>query len=221
MKLKALFAIALATLSTAATAFCAESKVMHVTIFIDDGPSANTKTILEILKKENVHANFDLIGQNVEKFPDLAAQIVAEGHAVNDHAYKHLHATQLSDAELLADMKGGYDAILKATGKPPTAYWPPFVEYDPRMDGILKKLNLQMYRFPMIASADDWMMENTAADIRKNILTRVEDGSVLLFHEWRLETAQELPGIIKALKERGCVFLTYEELAAYDKSLKK
>lgn len=221
MKLKALLAIAITTLLNATTSFGALGNIMHVTILIDDGPSENTAAILAILKEENVHANFDFIGEKVEKQPALAAQVIAEGHAINDHSFKHLHPAQLTDEQLFADMKGGYDAILKATGKPPTAYWPPYVEYDPRMDGILKKLNLQMYRFPMIASSDDWMMENSAEQIRKNILTRAQDGCVLLFHEWRLETVQELPVIIKTLKERGCVFMTYNELAAYDESLKK
>jgi len=221
MKLKTFFAMALASVAAAATAFSTENNVMHLSVFIDDGPSENTAAVLDILKAEGIHANFDLTGENVQKHPELAVRILAEGHAINDHSLNHRHPRELDDGQLLADMKGGYDAILKATGKAPTAYWPPFIEYDERMTGILKGLNLQMYRFPMIASGEVWDRLQTAAEVKERALANVKDGCVLLFHEWRPDTFAVFQEILKELKRRGCVFLTYEELAAYDESLKK
>jgi peptidoglycan/xylan/chitin deacetylase (PgdA/CDA1 family) len=221
MKLKTVLSAVFAILALAVSTSGAEKPVMHVTIFVDDGPSVNTKAMMEILKRENVPANFNFIGQNVEKYPEIAALAVKEGFTVNDHAYAHQHPAQLTDAQLFAEMKGGYDAILKATGKAPHAYWPPFVEYDPRMAGILTKLNLKMYHFPVVAGADDWVMENSADKIRALSLANAKDGCIMLFHEWRNETVQVLPSIIQELKKRGAVFMTYDELAAYDESIGK
>ena len=46
--------------------------------------------------------------------------------------------------------------------------------------------------------------------------TGVTDGCVILFHEWRAETAEQLPAILAELKRQGCVFLTFSQLVAYN-----
>jgi len=38
---------------------------------------------------------------------------------------------------------------------------------------------------------------------------------VILFHEWRPETATQMKAVIKELKRQGCVFLTFSQMAAY------
>ncbi len=63
-------------------------KTMYLTF--DDGPSEeNTARVLDILKEQNIKATFFLVGENVEKHPDMARRIVAEGHAVGIHCYRH------------------------------------------------------------------------------------------------------------------------------------
>jgi peptidoglycan/xylan/chitin deacetylase (PgdA/CDA1 family) len=60
----------------------------------------------------------------------------------------------------------------------------------------------------------DWDRQTTAEQIRERSIQGVEDGTVLLFHEWRQETVDQIPAIIAALREQGCVFLTFSELEA-------
>ena len=63
-------------------------KTMYLTF--DDGPSKeNTARVLDILKEQGIKATFFLVGENVEKHPDMARRIVAEGHAVGIHCYRH------------------------------------------------------------------------------------------------------------------------------------
>jgi peptidoglycan/xylan/chitin deacetylase (PgdA/CDA1 family) len=38
-------------------------------------------------------------------------------------------------------------------------------------------------------------------------------GTVILFHEWRRETLQQLPRILAELRREGCTFLTFSERA--------
>jgi peptidoglycan/xylan/chitin deacetylase (PgdA/CDA1 family) len=221
MRLKTLLTAALAILTTTITAFAEKDNTMRVTMMIDDGPSEYTAQVLDILKEEGIHANFDLIGSNVEKYPDLARRILAEGHTVNDHSYRHGSPSKMTDEELRADMKGGYEAILKATGKAPLAYWPPYIEYDARMDANLKELGLIMYKFPVVVSGEVWDRPQTGTEIRDRTLAGVQDGCVLLFHEWRQDTLETFQETLKELKKRGCVFVSYEELVAFDESLKQ
>jgi peptidoglycan/xylan/chitin deacetylase (PgdA/CDA1 family) len=47
-----------------------------IALTFDDGPyGTSTEKILDILKKEKVHATFFVIGKNVEKYPDIAKEI--------------------------------------------------------------------------------------------------------------------------------------------------
>lgn len=63
-------------------------KTMYLTF--DDGPSAeNTMKVLDILKEHDIKATFFLIGENVEKHPEVAKRIVEEGHTIGIHCYNH------------------------------------------------------------------------------------------------------------------------------------
>ena len=55
----------------------------------DDGPSENTRSILNTLKEYGAHATFFVVGKNAEKYPDLIRQIHQEGHTVANHSYCH------------------------------------------------------------------------------------------------------------------------------------
>lgn len=63
-------------------------KTMYLTF--DDGPSAeNTVAVLDILKERNIKATFFLVGENVERHPEIAKRIVAEGHTIGIHCNRH------------------------------------------------------------------------------------------------------------------------------------
>ena len=63
-------------------------KTMYLTF--DDGPSEEcTDMVLNILREKNVKATFFLIGEYVEKYPEVARRIVEEGHTVGIHCYRH------------------------------------------------------------------------------------------------------------------------------------
>ena len=61
-----------------------------VALTFDDGPSPDwTPKILDELKKADVKATFFMLGKNVERYPDIAKRVVAEGHEVENHTYGH------------------------------------------------------------------------------------------------------------------------------------
>ena len=63
-------------------------KTMYLTF--DDGPTAeNTVRVLDILKEHDIKATFFLIGESVEKYPEVAKRIVEEGHTIGIHCYNH------------------------------------------------------------------------------------------------------------------------------------
>ena len=91
-------------------------KTMYLTF--DDGPSEeNTSTVLDILKAHNIKATFFVVGENVEKHPEIAKRIVEEGHTIGIHCYHHNYNTLYESVDsYLKDFEAAYQAVLEATG---------------------------------------------------------------------------------------------------------
>lgn len=92
-------------------------KKMYLTF--DDGPSAeNTMKVLDILKEKNVKATFFVVGENVEKNPEVAKRIVEEGHTIGIHCYNHSYDIVYESVEsYLADFEKAKQIVLEVTGE--------------------------------------------------------------------------------------------------------
>lgn len=91
-------------------------KTMYLTF--DDGPSEeNTARVLDILKARDIKATFFLVGENVEKHPEMAKRIVDEGHTIGIHCYNHDYkALYVSADSYLADFEKAQEAVREAAG---------------------------------------------------------------------------------------------------------
>lgn len=62
-------------------------KTVYLTF--DDGPSGNTKGLLNILDKYNVKATFFVVGYQIKGREDVLKDIVARGHTIGIHTDSH------------------------------------------------------------------------------------------------------------------------------------
>lgn len=67
----------------------ADSGIHKVYLTFDDGPSANTDQILDILDEYGVKATFFVVGK--EGYNDQYRRIVEEGHTLGMHSYSHVY----------------------------------------------------------------------------------------------------------------------------------
>lgn len=91
-------------------------KTMYLTF--DDGPSEeNTNAVLDALKERNIKATFFLVGENVEKHPEIAKRIVAEGHTIGIHCYNHDYEVLYKNADAyVADFEKAKAVVYQVTG---------------------------------------------------------------------------------------------------------
>jgi peptidoglycan/xylan/chitin deacetylase (PgdA/CDA1 family) len=62
-----------------------------VYLTFDDGPIPEvTPKVLEILERYHVKATFFMVGENIDKHPEVYEQVIKAGHAVGNHTYNHL-----------------------------------------------------------------------------------------------------------------------------------
>ena len=192
-----------------------ESPPVRVALIFDDGPLPEpAQRLLAILDREGVRVTFGAVGRNVAEHPAIARAVVAAGHEIANHSYAHQHPKDLNDAALAREITEAQEIITATTQVAPRWYWPPFLERDERMTAITARAGLAVYEPPHLIISEDYRTDVPAAEIHRKATTGVVDRSVILFHEWRNETLDELPGIIADLRRQGAVFLTFSELAA-------
>ena len=62
-----------------------------VYLTFDDGPIPEvTPQVLAILARYNVKATFFMVGENIDKHPDVFRQVIEAGHSIGNHTYNHL-----------------------------------------------------------------------------------------------------------------------------------
>jgi peptidoglycan/xylan/chitin deacetylase (PgdA/CDA1 family) len=165
--------------------------------------------VLEILREAGAVATFFLAGEQVERRPALAAEIVSAGHRVELHCHRHRNQLRLTPRMLLEDAERAREAIEVAGGQAVADYRPPY--------GIFSAAGLRAVRRrgwrPVLWSrwGRDWSRRATPDSIARRISADVRAGDILLLHDadyysapgsW-VRTAAALPIILEALEARG------------------
>jgi peptidoglycan-N-acetylglucosamine deacetylase len=116
----------------------------EVALTFDDGPDPKeTPVVLDFLKRHGVSAAFFCIGEHVRKNPDMVKRMVAEGHVVGNHSYRHAWWTNfLWSRRLRKEIEEAQHAIVEACGLRPRYYRPPAGLSNPHLFSALAALEL-------------------------------------------------------------------------------
>lgn len=187
-----------------------EPAAAGVALTFDDGPHPQgTPAVLEHLREAGAVATFFLAGEQVERRPALAAEIVAAGHRVELHCHRHRNQLRLTPRDLLADAERGREAIETASGQGIADYRPPY--------GIFSGAGLRAIRSrrwrPVLWShwGRDWTKSATPESIAAKATVGIRAGDILLLHDadyysarnsW-VRTTAALPRILDELATRG------------------
>jgi peptidoglycan-N-acetylglucosamine deacetylase len=168
----------------------ASTESTGVALTFDDGPDPNyTPKVLDLLRKHNVKATFCLVGVQVKEFPQLVRDIVADGHTLCNHTWKHdtKLGTKSEDA-IRADMQKTQDAILAAAPGASVRYFRhPGGMWTPRAVKIAQELGMASIGWDVDTS--DWNIAKYPAGptMRDHILevlrSGVKPGSIVLSHD--------------------------------------
>lgn len=158
--------------------------------------------MLTVLRDEKVRATFFLDGRWAETHPEMVRQIVADGHELGNHGYSHPDWTELSDAEIVADLQSTervVETLVRRVPKP----WarPPYGAVNPRVLDVLQRAGYHaVYRDAL--DGGHWPGETTPESIRERSRSAAADGAVIVFHTDREDTAAALPEVLSDLGVR-------------------
>src|SRR6266498_1908985 len=182
----------------------------QILLSFDDGPHPQaTPAVLDLLDDAAAQATFFLVGEQVERRPQLAAEIAAAGHEVGLHCHRHRCLLRLTPRQVRDDLRRAEATIADTTGQVPGRYRPPY--------GIFNAAALTLARAygwePLLWSSDgrDWYRRATANSIAAHATRGLRGGDVILLHDadhysapgsWR-QTVAALPRILGAIERQA------------------
>jgi peptidoglycan-N-acetylglucosamine deacetylase len=188
-----------------------------VALTFDDGPDpATTPRILELLEKNRAKAIFFVIGEKAQSHPDLMRGIIAGGHDVGNHSYRHDVLLMLRSRKTIASEILMAQEVISAFGIRPLVFRPPAGITNPKLGGILKQQGLHCVTFSCRGfDAGNRRIKGLA----ERILKKVRPDDIILLHDVLPKgyaTAdiwlEEMVKILKGLKNKNLQPVLLEQL---------
>lgn len=204
---------------TMADALAFSSPDKYVCLTFDDGPTAVTETVLNVLKKENVKATFFVIGKNIRTHTDTLKRIFAEGHVVGIHTHTHEYKKIFTSPEAL---KNDINCCLSAIKAVNENYKPKYYRFPGGSFGLSE--GLKNVPFELGLKYVDWNASCRDCEIKPescNDLTECaiqtssgKNNVIILLHDAadKMMTALALPDIIQNFKQKGYTFVTVDKI---------
>ena len=189
-----------------------DDKVIYLTF--DAGyENGNIKTILDILKRQEVPAAFFILGNMITKEEALVRRMFDEGHLVCNHTYTHKSMVNRTAEEFKNELTLLEKACKEIIGKDIAKYYrPPEGRFDEASLNYAKCMGYKTI-FWSFAYADwDNNQQMTHDRAKTKILENVHNGEVMLLHPTSETNAAILEEIIITLKAEGYRFGTLDEL---------
>lgn len=172
-----------------------------------------TDRLLSVMEEKGVVSTFFMVEFWVKKYPDYVKKIDAAGHEIGTHSSTHPYMSRLNKEAIEKELKTSSAAITELTGKKVEVFRPPYGDYDDLL--IETATNMGLYVIQWDVDSLDWK-NLSSAEIYKRVTGKVKNGSIVLFHNNGLHTADALPRIIDCLKNEGYVFTKIGDLIYRD-----
>lgn len=190
--------------------YCVQRDQKLISISFDAAwGNEDTQQLIDILRKYNVKATFFVVGDWVDKYPESVKALHDAGHEVMNHSNSHAHMSQLSSEAIVADVEACNDKIEAVTGVRPTLIRPPYGEYDNNVITSIRSIGMEPIQWDV--DSLDWK-DLPAGEITERVVSRVQPGSIVLFHNAALHTPEALPAILETLLQEGYTFVPISEL---------
>lgn len=203
-----------------------ETDAPCIALTFDDGPDAQrTPAVLEALAAAGAHATFFVVGLRTLERPEVARAIVADGHELGVHGYRHVAMTSRSPLHQAWDLVRAKRAVRSITGTNPRWFRAPYGSQS-RCTVALARAN-RLRPVMWSAAAEDW----TDASIEECVALSepaMQPGGIVLLHDGNGSERKEpsrTPGqladlvdaVLTRAREGGLAVVSFGELVQLGK----
>ena len=183
----------------------------------DDGPHpVYTEKLLDGLKEREVKATFFVLGQNVEKYPEIIERMKEEGHMVGNHTWHHPDMDTIAEeAKFREELDLVAAKYKEITGEELNHFYrPPQGKYNLNNLAMAKKLGYQTIFWSL--AYVDWNVDAqpTKEEAFSKLTGRVHPGAVVLLHNTSKTNGEILDELLTKWEEMGYHFGTLEDLTS-------
>ncbi len=182
----------------------------HVALTFDDGPDPRTTPrFLAELERLGCRATFFVLGEMLDRHPELGRRIAAGGHEIGVHGWHHDNALVARPGRMAAELGRAADLVAAVTGAAPGWYRPPY--------GVLSAETLIAARLhglrPVLWTVwgRDWTRSASPDSVVAAMTPGLRGGATLLLHDtdhtsapgsWRAALGA-LPRLVGACRSAG------------------
>jgi peptidoglycan-N-acetylmuramic acid deacetylase len=182
-------------------------KIIYLTF--DAGfENGNTEKILDALKKHEVKATFFVVGNYLEKAPEMVKRMVEEGHIVGNHTYHHRDMANVdTEEELLEELHSVEDLYKEITGEDMLKFYrPPQGKYS-KEQLTWAKNNGYKTCFWSLAYVD-WNTNDQPSkeEAIEKLTKRIHPGAIVLLHSTSDTNGEIMDDLLTKWEEMGYTF---------------
>ncbi|KAJ8106357.1 hypothetical protein OPT61_g9590 [Boeremia exigua] len=176
-----------------------------IALTIDDAPSEHTRGILDVLRENDAHATFFVIGGQVAGREGVLEEMVKRGMELGNHAMHDEPSRALAPAQLQSEMVQ-VEASINATyaavevPRPPKYFRPGSGFFSTRMRVQVREMGYQMVLGSIYPH--DPQIPHPSVNAR-HILSMARPGGIIICHDRRGWTMPMLRKVLPELKRRG------------------
>lgn len=193
-----------------------EPRTIYLTY--DDGPNpTTTPDLLDVLRREQVHATFFLIDRHItEQTAPLVRRMFADGHSVALHSHTRRYMV-MSPGELARTLAGAADHIEQAGGSRPCRAFRPHAGWrSANMYVGLARIDHLLIGWGWMLWDWNWFRTRTADSVVRRFLSRARGGDIVVMHDGNESapfadqryTVEATIRLIPALRAKGFRFGT-------------
>lgn len=186
-----------------------------VALTFDDGPHpTHTPMLLDILAQHRAKATFYVVGQMVRSYPEITRRIVAEGHEIGNHTWRHPFLWNLGDRSVLEEIDRTQQVVWDTVGAVPVTMRPPYAAITARQSSFLQA---QRHLPTILWSVDtsDWRRPGSSV-VAQRMINGSQPGAIILAHDIHGPTVRAVPEALPGIAARGLGFATISELLGWE-----
>jgi peptidoglycan/xylan/chitin deacetylase (PgdA/CDA1 family) len=176
----------------------------EIWLTIDDGPSADTPALLDLLDEFGARATFFLVGERAARHPELVAAIRDRGHGIGNHSASHPSAWFwcLGPGRMDHEVGTAQSMLTSLAGSPPRWFRSVVGHTNPFVEPSLARLGLQRVSwsargYDAVSSDPSRVMQRLAPDL--------VPGAIVLLHEGAAHgrSVALVRRVLECVRERG------------------
>lgn len=167
-------------------------KAVYLTF--DDGPIPEvTPKVLAILAQYKVKATFFMVGENVDKHPEVYEQVVKAGHRIGNHTYNHIKGWHCTTATYLGNVEQCQERIGDTN-----LFRPPYGKATWLQRRMLHLMGYKLIYWDILTR--DYDKHVTPEQMLRLIQRETREGSIINFHDSLKSNERMLEVLPKAIE---------------------